>query len=695
MGKKKESFFERLIKKNAEQENNNVYKSKPKGKRWKIIVTSSVLIAAIATGITVPLVINSTKKNYLQPYEQSKNLISSDYNGSNLNINIGDYEQNYKNETSKDSEKKIDEMNRQIIYYLYNKEQVASAEFEKNWNETKDAGVADVKTYRLSTISELSSKFKKEILDIQNNMKIQFGTDNWETEFNKYLFNTYDGSKTIDEAVKSKVFKSIQNDALRRFRLVSGNKKEEIQRKTKDGQFAFNWWHEGTNKFWNIDGDDLALSTESFVLNDEYKLATPFIAHFLNNEKPVVISEFTLPGIAPANAKEKWNFDRERILKYMFYAQTGTFNVENTPAKPSDLITKTFKPFSHYIDLVVKEQPVNGLYLLNKDAVGYSQILTSFSSSSTTVKSNWGTAGLTTLSELMSSTNFNTFLSMNPKVVFGENATTHIREIDYFSKLEEVRKEIAKQAGVTDENITDNLKASEYNNKINKFFKEVNETNKTGLTDEKYNELIVKPLSELFINNGKIDLIYKIKGINDVYGILTAEGFKLMYLGNDKTFTNEDIFKMIQNDFIIKKKFDKKTGVQYNALSKINRTLPKEEYINIMLNEQDFLTYIKEQNNPFAKDENGKPLANVKYDDATINELKETVKRNLKFAQSEKLISLTDGAEKWITDKANSDYINGFELKDGKVFFTNNKTEDATSILIKFMTKEFLGNGGN
>lgn len=690
MGKKKETFFERLVKKNAEQENQNVKATKPKNKRWKIILTSSILIVTIGTGITVPLVINSVKKNYLDPYAKTDNLINTDYDGSKLNVNVGEFESIYKNQTNNDVEAKLNEIDKVILFYLYDKEQKASEEYQKIWNETKNADAQDVKTFRLSTIDELTTKFKNEILDVQNNMKQQYGTENWETEFNKYLYTTFNKAKSIDEAVDYRVFQSIKSDALRRYRLTSGNKKEEIDRKFKDGKAAFPWWNgkEGT-AYWKVDNDDLAVTTESYVFEDSYKLPTPFIKNFVEEDKPVVISEFVFPGIAPSDAKGKWTINKDIFFRFLFYAKTETFNIpkDGNPKSTIELVKESFKPFDYYIKLIVDEKPSNGVYIINKEASAYSSILSLLSNDPANVKSNWGTSGVSTISEILDSNNLNTFLAMNPEIM-GANS---IKEIDLFGKLEEIKQNVAKAAGLETKDIDSNEKANKFNTDIwNYVKKDVNETTKAGLIEEKFNDLVVKPISELFTpEDKKLNLVYKIKGLNDVYGIFTNDGFKMMYLQNStKTpITSESVISMIKNDFIIKKKFDKQTGVQYNALSKINKTISRDQYIVEMLEDPAFLDYLKKQKNPLAVVKNGD---SENYDDAWIDKLKKYANKALKYSKQSKFVSLTTGAKNWLEGKAKSEFVNGFEIKEGKTYFKGNNTKTAFNTLVEYMKNKYF-----
>nr|WP_307907373.1 hypothetical protein [Mycoplasmopsis bovis] len=66
------------------------------------------------------------------------------------------------------------------------------------WNDSKRSDEKDNNSFRLPTLDELKTKFKNELVDIENNMKLQFGTANWQTEFNKHLVQKYNGAKNID-----------------------------------------------------------------------------------------------------------------------------------------------------------------------------------------------------------------------------------------------------------------------------------------------------------------------------------------------------------------------------------------------------------------------------------------------------------------------------------------------------------------
>lgn len=717
MGKKKTPFFERLLQKNAEQENKNKTTGKSKKSRsWKIATTSTVLVLAVATGITVPLVINSTKKNFIDGYASNTNVASAKIGDHNLDLNFGDFKDIYQNHNTSTSEERLKEIDKIILYYLYDQEQKASAEYQKLWNDSKRSDEKDNNSFRLPTLDELKTKFKNELVDIENNMKLQFGTANWQTEFNKHLVQKYNGAKNIDEAVKNKTFEHIKSDALRRFRLINGDsKKDEIERKGKDGKHVFGWWHKDNNENKFIELEDkskLALATDSFVFKDSYKSIDPFIDSYIANEKPRIISEFTIPGIAPAKKNEKWKIDKNIFLRYLFYAKEGTFGLSKV-TEGYNVVKEKFNSFDHYIKSVVDK--ANGKNILPDEAIQYSSILNMFSTSKEDIKKNWGTSGLTSISELVTGDNFQKFLANNPKLLFGENYSSGStngnkpKEIELFEKIKEISEKIAEVAkssngmsgssstGSSSNNngalISNNTQATEYNTMLEKFFTEVNESLNKGLTEKVFEENILKKFVAIFEDKEKIQTVYKVKfngnniGAKNVTGILSPEGFKLLIFGDE--IKKDELVKMIKNDFILNNKYKKQLGVRYNALQKLNKQLSRNEYILKMLQDNEFKEYLKTQNNNFATDQNGKKLENVKYNEQSIKDLITSSTAAIQFDKISNFIKLSKAAATWIETRAKNNYDELFELKDGKAYFKHNKDKTAASLVLEYLKKQF------
>lgn len=719
MGKKKTPFFERLLQKNAEQENKNKTTGKSKKSRsWKIATTSTVLVLAVATGITVPLVINSTKKNFIDGYASNTNVASAKIGDHNLDLNFGDFKDIYQNHNTSTSEERLKEIDKIILYYLYDQEQKASAEYQKLWNDSKRSDEKDNNSFRLPTLDELKTKFKNELVDIENNMKLQFGTANWQTEFNKHLVQKYNGAKNIDEAVKNKTFEHIKTDALRRFRLTNGDsKKDEIERKGKDGKHVFGWWHKDNKKSKFIELEDkskLALATDSFVFKDSYKSIDPFIDSYIANEKPRIISEFTIPGIAPAKKNEKWKIDKNIFLRYLFYAKQDTFGLKKV-TEGYNVVKEKFKSFDHYIKSVVDK--TNGSNIPPDEAIQYSSILNMFSTSKEDIKKNWGTSGLTSISELVTGDNFQKFLANNPKLLFGENYIDSNsdsngqkpKEIDLFGNIKNIKETIdnlvkngngvnSSSSGGSSvngmETVLNNQQAADHNTKLEKFFTEVNESQNKGLTEKVFEENILKKFAEIFETSGKIQTVYNVKfdnngsnGAKNVKGIFSPEGFKLLIFGDE--IKKDELVKMIKNDFILNSKYKKQLGVRYNALQKLNKQLSRNEYILKMLQDNEFKEYLKTQNNNFATDQNGKKLENVKYNEQSIKDLIASSTAAIQFDKISNFIKLSKATATWIETRAKNNYDELFELKDGKAYFKHNKDKTAASLVLEYLKKQF------
>nr|WP_307922401.1 hypothetical protein [Mycoplasmopsis bovis] len=75
-----------------------------------------------------------------------------------------------------------------------------------------------------------------------------------------------------------------------------------------------------------------------------------------------------------------------------------------------------------------------------------------FSTSKEDIKKNWGTSGLTSISELVTGDNFQKFLANNTKLLFGDNYTDSNsgsnsqkpKEINLFNEIEKIKVEIDK-----------------------------------------------------------------------------------------------------------------------------------------------------------------------------------------------------------------------------------------------------------
>ncbi|WP_027120855.1 HinT-interacting membrane complex protein P80 [Mycoplasmopsis lipofaciens] len=702
MAKKKQGFFERLTNKNAAQENQNQLQKNKKRKSGKIMIFSAVLASAIVTGITIPLVVNSTKSKYIKALPSETVVFSfTDPNDKTKKIEytIKDLKLQDLQKDRKNLKKQLEQVNRLAKFYLYEKEAKASREYQRLWNASLKPGEKTNETIRLKSIDELKDSYRNNLLDIKKNIQKQFGFSNWETQFNSQLINNYDGAKTIEEAVDYQVFKDIQNAALRRFRLEKNFNKESIGRTANSDIYELNEngepdtskikYHKGDlvfpfyvkdKNYFEFNDNFMPFMSESFIMNDKYKSADKFLEHYYKNDNAYIISQFTFPGIVPnkkTNANEQWNVAKDTMKKLMFYWPIDSNDIE---AKSSTTMIKdNFKPFDEYVELAIN----NNSNQLPPKAVTYSTILTKLSSDDADVKNNWGTKGLTSLLKLLSDTSsIEEGIAIMSDVLHNTNA---LPEIDLFKTLDDIRTSLGVAApdfnGLTTKE-EKQAEVSKFNEKIKKMFDDANEENKTGLYSEEFKNKIIKPLSQLFETaDGKVHSVYKLKDNNDIKVILTTKGIQLLYIKSVDEYNSGDykktLMNMLKNDFQLEKKFKNLSGVRYNALKVLDGSLTNNNLVNdIMLHDSDFVEYLLKQTNIYALDKNGEMIKDEtknKYTQEIIDSLIAYNKSIILGDKEQQQLNIVTSLDSWMKNKANSNINADFEIKDDIVYFADNK----------------------
>ncbi|WP_029512921.1 HinT-interacting membrane complex protein P80 [Mycoplasmopsis iners] len=710
MAKRKESFFERLTKKNAEHENSVVAKPK-KRKSKKILIIGSILTAAVVTGITVPLVVTGTKTTVVNPMENNKVVYSfTTPSGSNVNINVGQLQKINDGSTKTNYQGQLDQINKLAIYYLYDQEVEASKQYESLWNASLKSGEVENTNLHLKSIAELKTQVGNELKDIKQNIIKKFGYDNWETQYNNFLVANYDGATTEQEAIDNSVFSRIKNDALRRFRLSTQSVSNLIDRvanhdikdpKTneviiKKGEKVFSWLKEIraddlTGNYFKVDDKYIGFTTESYVV--EQKSANAFIENYLKTDNPYLITQFTLPGIVKVKNDGDWTVNKDAFKRLMF-AWPVSSNEENTIAYSHDKVKEYFKPFDDYVNILNNDNSE----ALPLQARIYNDVLSKLSADDTTIKNNFGTKGITSLSSLFNNSDdaLKAFLAIKDTLL----GTSQIKEIDLFGKLAEIQEAILADQNITKptfDNAADyNAKKeaiSKFNESIEKAFNAVDETKDQGLYDKKYKQLVTNKIAEIFEiadevkDHKQIFTFYKLANADNTYILLTTKGITLVNLqtvadGSDTSAQINQIIKMIKNDYILTNKFNQFSGVKYNALSVINKSLTEQTYVNnLMLNDEKFVEYLKTQVNVYNSAFNSSLSENPKYNDEDIDNLKSINNNIYKANNAEKALSLTENISQWMKTRAQNEADGYFKFENNQVYFTNNKTQTADKLL--------------
>ncbi|WP_029608650.1 HinT-interacting membrane complex protein P80 [Mycoplasma simbae] len=737
MGKKKETFFERLTRKNAQQADSQNPKSK-KSKNWKFWLISSLLVGAVTAGITIPLVANSVIKNYNDPIKDDTVIFeftSPGENGKKIEFKMKDLKSSELIDDAKDPKKVLQQAFRLALFYLYEQEVKASKEYQRLWNASRKDDDKERSDIALKSVSELKQKHRDLLLDVQQQMIKTYGFSKWEQAFNDLLIKSFDGAKNIEEAADFRVFAEIRNDALRRFNLNTQFNIKDIDRTANNdiyklddkgeptseilfraGEKVFPFFQKDVNYF-ELDQikEKMTFMTNSFVVstatnpkeyNQAYKNASAFIEHYLKQNNPVLISQFTLPGVAPAkkeaSTETKWTIDKSAFKKLMFYWPVETDS--NFQAISSfDKVKTGFKSYEEYAEQAAKDTSTT----LNKDITNYSTVLATLGLDSAEVKSNWGSNGLNSLGNLLKAGGDDTLKAFSTldKLILGE--TEQLKEVDLFGKLEEIKNKIVEYLSIQDpkSSISSSTnkneaqtKLADFNKAIKKAFDEASDVKKEGLYTEKFNELVAKPLTQLFEQDGKIQTVYKLKGSDDTRIILSSTGITLVKVSDLASFkkdnkTSEQVIKdMIKNDFLLSNKYKNSVnGKKYNALSLINTSMSAPELVlNSLIDDANFIKYLKEQNNIYALNEQGALASDAKYADKDIADIK-TMNQNVVLASDTRsTLELTKAIDKWIKERAEAGYDANFELKEGKVYFKHNNSsysKDASSLIFEQLNK--------
>ncbi|UUM19239.1 HinT-interacting membrane complex protein P80 [Mycoplasma sp. 1018B] len=698
---RKETFFERLTKKNAAHLEEQTIIKKPKRKSKTIIILSSILTTIAIVGITVPLAVTGSITKTNDPLGKSQNVYTfvSPENKTSIGFNIGEIETFNESNNTNNFQQQLSELNKQIIYYLYNQEVEASKEYEELYNSSLKQGENKKDDLRLKTIDELKEQYSNELEDTRQNLIKRYGFANWETQYNQVLINNYDNATNTEEAINNAVFKHIKNDALRRFRLSTISIKDLIERTAntdikignkniKKGEKVFNWLKQITDNnfegnYFKINNEYVSFMTESFIPSK--KDAKSFIEYYLKNDNPYLFSQFTLPGIAKVKNTDNWTVDKNS-LKTLLFAWPINNNEENEFKFSYQKVQEMFKPFNQYANILTLSTNNN----LPTEAKVYNDLLQKLSLDDNTIKQNFGTSGIVSLSTLFNDNDdaLKAFLSIKD-IILGN---AEIKEIDLFALFDTIQETITKEFNILKPDFS-NAKTfdqkkeqiTKYNSALQNIFDKANENTKEGLYDQKYSELIT-PLFEKTFNIGKekegnkqLFTFYKLKNTN-YYLLLTTKGISIIDIQNlfaNQTDLNKQInlfIQMIKNDYILNNKYNNLTGVKYNTLNVINQSLTNENYINsVLLNDDEFINYLQTKINIFHPQYNSlNGEQNPKYSIDDINLLKENNLKTLNAKNYETSLTITENISKWMKTRAQNGADEYFELKNNKIYFTYN-----------------------
>lgn len=212
MANKKETFFERLARKNKDDKPVTL-----KSKKTRIAIYSvlGVLGVAIAAGVAIPIAIQETKVNTLNPMKDNE--VLGKFGDTDITVgNFNDYVTNVNDVKLNKLERFI---TKETIYKLYKEEQLNSMKFQYLINLSKKPGTPNNYNIALKSFDEIKEEASGKIHDLEHQYKTSFKSTEWQKMFSEELNKRY-SVNNVDDAIDTLVLQQVTKDALRKYTLA-------------------------------------------------------------------------------------------------------------------------------------------------------------------------------------------------------------------------------------------------------------------------------------------------------------------------------------------------------------------------------------------------------------------------------------------------------------------------------------------
>ncbi|MFV8469698.1 HinT-interacting membrane complex protein P80 [Mycoplasma sp. Sp48II] len=721
MAKRQKSFFERLTELNDRHDEKHEKNSTNKAKRNKAtIAIGATIFVGIVAAIAIPLTINVTKVNYKDAIDSKTPVVKfMGPDGKELAATNAGALQNLVNSKDVAVAKEIDDFYHRTIEYLYQEEYKASLEFQRIWNASLSSAESVNNSIALKSLSEIKKDVQAKIDDLKSNLKKNYGFENWEKQFNEIIGKEeYGKSLTEAQAVNYLVFKQIESEAQRRYQLeykkqtmdyinrkanTTIYKLDENGNQVKDanghaiilfnkGDKVFPYFKEGVNYYVdpNNSNNVTTLLTRSFVVETkmiegkvtvvkDLKSPTSFIESYFNKNKVVLPTVYKLAGKTnKSDIYQPWILgdDKEKatlanLLKYSVIPNGDKFDIKSNMS-----ILLAMKTAQSYA-LQIKDQATSAY---NNAISEYQTYLGALTQSDA---STLGTSGLTSVEELLASS-IDQGLGVFATAIFGNNDASNIPSIE-LGKLTEITSDSnvqpamiaaytkilaeAKAAKTMQEAIA---KVNEFNKVVDTVVANVKTADMTTFFKQFYNWDFAVETSAGNAASKKVPVVLKVSDMENAYVLLTD---KDVLLARYDQINSLDDFKA----FIAKDAQNYAAGnkTYFNVTNKLSTKVSPETVIESLINNSDFVTYIKAQDN--ASNDN------KKYTEADINNIKTEVASVLVGKQTQQLLDLLKNVDTWVKAQFATGTSYNFEVVDGLAklvySYANNTTMSEKSAL--------------
>ncbi|MFV8419129.1 HinT-interacting membrane complex protein P80 [Mycoplasma sp. Sp33II] len=698
MAKRQKSFFERLTELNDRHDQRHDKNSTNKAKRNKVTIgIGATIFVGIVAAIAIPLAINVTKVNYKEAIDEKKPVV--EYlgpDGKQLASTTAGTLQNLVNSKDVTATKEIDDFYHRTIEYLYEQEYKASQEFQRIWNASLLSGESVNNSIALKSLADIRKDVQAKIDDLKANLKKNYGFENWEKQFNEIIGKEeYGKSLNETQAVNFLVFKQIESEAQRRYQLEYKKQTMDYINRTANttiykldengnqikgedgkpiilfnkGDKVFPYFKQGVNYFVdpNNKNNVTTLLTKSFVVETkivnnqvtivkDLKSPTPFIQNYFNKNKIVLPTIYKLAGKTnKSDIYQPWVLgeDKEKttlanLLKYSVIAKENNgFEV-----KANMSILLGMKTAQNYA-LQTKDQAATAYNNAISEYQTYLGALTN------TDASTLGTSGLTSVEELLN-TSIDQGLGVFATAIYGENIPEiklgELTQIDQNSPVEPAMiaayTKILKEAETATTMQEAIAKVNEFNKVVDTVVANIKTADMTTFFKQFYNWDFAVETVKGNAASKKVPVILKVSDMANAYVLLTD---KDVLLARYDQITSLDNFK----EFIAKDAQNYAAGnkTYFNVTNKLSTKVTPENVIETLVKDQDFLTYIKTQDNQSNE--------NKKYSDADVESIKTKVASVLVGKQTQQLLDLLKHVDTWVKAQFATGTSYNFEVVDG------------------------------
>ncbi|MFV8475721.1 HinT-interacting membrane complex protein P80 [Mycoplasma sp. 1932B] len=701
MAKRQKSFFERLTELNDRHDEKHDKNTTNKAKRNKAtIAIGATIFVGIVAAITIPLTINVTKINYKDAIDNKTPVVKYlGPDGKELNSTTAGTLQELVNSKDVTVSKEIDDFYHRSIEYLYEQEYKASQEFQRIWNASLLSGESVNNSIALKSLSDIKKDAQAKIDDLKSNLKKNYGFENWEKQFNEIISKEeYGKSLNEAQAVSYLVFKQIESEAQRRYQLeykkqtmdyinrtanTTIYKLDENGNQIKDtngqpivlfnkGDKVFPYFKEGVNYFVdpNNKNNVTTLLTKSFVVETkmvdgkvtivkDLKSPTPFIENYFNKNKIVLPTVYKLAGKTnKSDIYQPWILgdDKEKstlanLLKYSVIPNGNKFEIKSNMS-----ILLGMKTAQDYA-MQAQGQELNAY---NNAISEYQTYLGALTQSDA---STLGTSGLTSAEELLA-TSIDQGLGIFATAIFGNNQVNNIPSIE-LGKLTEITAastvqpamiaaytKILKEAQAAETMQEAIAKVNEFNKVVDTVVANIKTADMTTFFKQFYNWDFAVETSKGNAASKKVPVVLKVSDMENAYVLLTDKDVLLARYNQINSL--EDFKAFITKDA---QNYAAGNKTYFNVTNKLSTKVLPEIIVNGLVNNADFLTYIKTQDN--ASNDN------KKYSDIDVDNIKTEVASVLVGKQTQQLLDLLKNVDKWVKTQFATGTSYNFEVVDG------------------------------